>query len=266
MELARRLNGEIVCADSQTLRKRMDIGTAKPSISDQQEIKHHLLDVIEPYERFSVAMFKEMANEAIEDIKSRGKLPIVVGGTGLYIDALFYDFNVTVDSKNSEYKNELENMSVLNLQKIIVDKNYPMPKNENNPRHLVGVILREGKVNENFKPILNARIYGLLPEDNVIKSRITARVNVMFESGLVNEVEGLIEEYGQPPAKLDAICYPIINRLINGEIDQTEAKRLFIQADWQYARRQKSWFKRNKNIVWFKEVNTAFEYILNEIQ
>jgi tRNA dimethylallyltransferase len=266
MELARRLNGEIICADSQTLRKRLDIGTAKPSLLDQQEINHHLLDVIEPYERFSVAMFKELAEKAIDDIRSKGKLPIIVGGTGLYIDALFYDFNVTADSKNSEYKNELEKMSVLELQKIIVDKNYPMPKNENNPRHLVGVILREGQVNENTKPISGSIIIGLMPEDTELKSRIKDRVDSMFSVGLVKEVVGIINEFGEPPEKLDAIGYPIVARLINNEIDLGTAKELFVQAHWQYARRQKSWFKRNKNIVWFKEVNKAFEYILNEIQ
>jgi tRNA dimethylallyltransferase len=266
MELAREFDGEIICADSQTLRKHLDIGTAKPSIQDQREIKHHLLDIIEPYERFSVNQFKQLAKTAIADISGRGKLPIIAGGTGLYIDALYFDFNVSDNSESSDYKKELEQMSVAELQKIIVDKDYPMPINQNNPRHLIGVILRKGAVYKNAEPVSNALIFGLMPEDEVIKSKIMARVDIMFNSDLVDEVKALIKDYGQPPSKLDAICYPIIARLINGEIDEVEAKRLFIQADWQYARRQKSWFKRNNNIEWFKEVKVAFEHIKTEIQ
>jgi tRNA dimethylallyltransferase len=266
MELARKFDGEIICADSQTLRKYLDVGTAKPSLNDREEIKHHLLDVIEPYERYSVAQFKELAEEAIIDIHTRGKKPIIVGGTGLYTDALYFDFDVSEDSSNSEYKKELEKKSVKELQEIIRKSEYIMPENENNLRHLIGVILRKGQVREDIVPVPNALIYGLMPEDEVLKSRITMRVEQMFDDGLVEEVSRLIAEYGVPPVKLDAIGYPIVARMINGEIDKTEAKQLFVQAHWQYARRQKSWFKRNKNIKWFKEVNTAIEHISNEIE
>ena len=266
MNLAGALDGEIICADSQTLRRSLDIGTAKPSAVDQSEIKHHLLGIIEPYARFSVNQFKDLAEAAISDIRKRGKLPIVVGGTGLYIDALFYGFNISLESKNLDYKKELELMSVTELQNIIKLNKYPMPKNENNSRHLVGVILREGQLYVNINPVPGALIFGLMPEDEELKNRIKVRVDDMFSAGLVSEVSALITKYGEPPAKLDAIGYPIVARLINNEIDLVTTKELFVQAHWKYARRQKSWFKRNKNIVWFKEVNTAFEYILNEMQ
>ncbi len=261
MELARRFDGEIICVDSQTLRKRLDIGTAKPSVQEQQEIRHHLLDTIEPYERFSVVQFKELAESAIADIRRRGKVPIIAGGTGLYVDALYFDFNVSENSENSEYKTELELMSVAELQGIIKAKGYPMPINKNNPRHLIGVILRGGRQHNNTKPIQDALIFGLMPEDEVLKDRIAKRVDQMFADGLVDEVRDLINDYGEPPAKLDAIGYPIIARLINGGINEEEAKLLFVQAHWQYARRQKSWFKRNKNIVWFQDVKAALEHI-----
>jgi tRNA dimethylallyltransferase len=266
MELAEKLNGEIICADSQTLRKSLDIGTAKPSKLDQQKIKHHLLDVIEPYERYSVAQFKKLAKEAISDIQGRGKLPIIVGGTGLYINALYFDFDVNEDSSNSKYKTELEQKSVKELQEIIRESEFVMPENMNNPRHLIGVILREGQVRKDIVPVQNALIYGLMPEDEVLKNRISERVMQMFDNGLIEEVRGLILQYGEPPEKLDAIGYPITARLINGEINEMEARNLFVQAHWQYARRQKSWFKRNKNIKWFQEVKQASEHICSEIE
>jgi tRNA dimethylallyltransferase len=266
MELAEKLNGEIICADSQTLRKSLDIGTAKPSKLDQQKIKHHLLDVIEPYERYSVAQFKKLAKEAISDIQGRGKLPIIVGGTGLYINALYFDFDVNEDSSNSKYKTELEQKSVKELQEIIRESEFVMPENMNNPRHLIGVILREGQVRKDIVPVPNALIYGLMPEDEVLKNRISERVIQMFDNGLIEEVRGLILQYGEPPEKLDAIGYPITARLINGEINEMEARNLFVQAHWQYARRQKSWFKRNKNIKWFQEVKQASEHICSEIE
>jgi tRNA dimethylallyltransferase len=266
MTLAEKFNGEIICADSQTLRKYLDIGTAKPTVQDQEEIRHHLLDVIEPYERFSVASFKKLAEEAIVDIQKRGKIPVIVGGTGLYIDALYFDFEVSEDSSNSRYKKELELKSVKELQEITRDSGFPMPENENNPRHLIGVILRGGKVREDNKPVPNALIYGLMPEDEVLKNRISKRVDKMFDNGLVEEVRRLIADYGVPPAKLDAIGYPIVARMLNGEIDETMAKQLFVHAHWQYARRQKSWFKRNKHIQWFQEVKPAFEHICTEIE
>lgn len=266
MTLAEKFNGEIICADSQTLRKSLDIGTAKSTMEDRQKIKHHLLDVIEPYERFSVAQYKEMAQTAITDIHARGKLPIIVGGTGLYIDALYFDFNVSEDSSNSEQKKELELKSVSELQEIIRANKFPMPENENNPRHLIGVILREGKVSDDVTPVPNALIYGLMPEDEALKSRIAKRVDQMFDNGLVDEVLNLIYEYGEPPAKLDAIGYPIVAQMINGEINEIEAKQMFVQAHWQYARRQKSWFKRNKHIQWFQDVKPAFEHICTEIE
>lgn len=267
MELARKFNGEIICADSQTLRRSLDIGTAKPSQQDQLLIKHHLLDIIEPYERFSVSQFKELAETAISDIRIRGKLPIVVGGTGLYINALFFDYHFCVDRSiyDVEMKQKLESMSVEELQEIIEREGYPMPENLYNPRHLIGVILREGQVHSNDKSIPGALIYGLMPKDEVLKQRIAERVDVMFNRGLVEEVKAVIEKYGNPPQKLDAICYPIIKKYLDGEINLDQTKEMFKKADWQYARKQKSWFKRNKNIQWFQDDKSAFEYIKDEI-
>ena len=267
MELARQLGGEIVCADSQTIRRDLDIGTAKPDKSDQTEIRHHMLDIIEPYDNYSVNQFKTDAVRAIGGIQTRNKMPIIVGGTGLYINSLFFDYNVEQSSPaNVKYKQKLESMSVDELQKIITEKHYKMPKNKENPRHLIGVIVREGKSNTNTEPIMGARIFGLLPDDETLKNRISERVENMFDDGFVDEVRLLIEKYGRPKAKMDAIGYPIVMRYIDGEISLSQAKQLFETAHWQYVRRQKSWFKTNPHITWLNNSSDGIGIILEEVK
>jgi len=262
MELARRLDGEIICADSQTVRRGLNIGTAKPTTAAQEEIAHHLLDVIEPYESFSVAQFKQLASAAVEDVLSRGRVPIVVGGTGLYIDALYFDFRL--DNSQQKDKDLLDQKSVAELQEIITKNGYQMPENHQNPRHLVGTILRKGKYHSDSEPIPGALIYGLRFDDDALKDRIKKRVNQMFDDGFVDEVRSVIARYGKPPSKLDAIGYPIVMQLLSGEIDEDEAKQLFATADWQYARRQRAWFKRNKHIVWLNTGPGAVEAIIKD--
>lgn len=255
MDLARRIDGEIICADSQTIRIGMDIGTAKPSKSDQNEIPHHLLNIIDPYESFSVNQFKNLADKVITEIRNRGRIPIVVGGTGLYIDSLYFDYDVAEKTINQDYKKELELMSAEQLRKIIQYKNYQMPENKNNPRHLIGIILREGKTSANIKPIKDSYIFGLMPDDENLKQRISDRVDQMFDDGFINEVEKLIENYGRPNHQIDAIGYTTIFDYLDNKISIEEAKILFKTGHWQYARRQKSWFKRNEHIDWLGSNN-----------
>ena len=265
MELARRLNGEIICADSQTIRKGLDIGTAKPSLEDRSEIPHHMIDIIEPYEDFSVNEFKNIAQKTIIEIEERGNTPIIVGGTGLYINALYYDFDLDFDNSNSDYKRELEQKSVEELQEIIKSKNYELPNNENNPRHLIGTILREGSINKNTSPVEGALIYGLMPEDDVLKQRISDRIDLMFKNGFVEEVEKLLDEHGRPENKMDAIGYPIVIEYLDGNKKIEDVKKEFKTGHWQYARRQKSWFKRNDNIIWLNNPQEGLEEIIKQV-
>jgi tRNA dimethylallyltransferase len=267
MELARRIDGEIVCADSQTIRTAMDIGTAKPSKEDQAEIKHHMLDIIGPYDDYSVNKFKAEAVRAIEGILSRSKTPIIVGGTGLYINSLFFDYDVEEISPDSiERKQKLEKMSVTELQKIITNMNYSMPTNHENPRHLIGTIMRCGKSPKSTQPIVGAKIFGLMPDDETLKSRIDKRVDQMFASGFVDEVESLVKTYGRPKQRMDAIGYPIVMRFLDGEISLDEATELFKTAHWQYARRQKSWFKTNPYITWLNNDSDGLDTIIGEVK
>lgn len=261
MKLAEKFGGELICADSQTVRRDLTIGTAKPTDEDRRRVPHHLLDKIGPYDSYNVASFQRDAKDAIEAILSRGRLPIVVGGTGLYIDALFYDYSLQPQAVD---RRELESKTVEQLQEIILSNGWQLPTNAQNPRHLIGAISRGGTYAEDTLPIAGARIYGVLQPDDELKRRIASRIDVMFDQGFVDEVEHLIATYGRPPMKMDAIGYPIVMRYIDGEISIDTAKELFKRGDWQYARRQKAWLKRNEHIQWLDPV-TAYSVIEKEL-
>lgn len=259
--VAMEYEGEIVCADSQTLRKHLDIGTAKPSKYEQEMVRHYMLDIIEPFAEFSVAEFKRMARKIIDDIKSRGKLPIIVGGSGMYIDSLYFDYDIG-EQQTTYTKDQLEAKNVSQLQEIIKNNGWPMPENKKNPRHLMGVILRGGAVFDNRNVEQKGKlIVGLLPKDDVLKSRIKERIEKMLEEGLVSEVKHLQETYGSIPPRMDAIGYPLVQRYLQGDISLEEIKKEFTRSHWQYARKQKAWFKRNPQIRWFDDKNEAVLFI-----
>lgn len=263
MQLALALGGEIVSADSQTIRRGLDVGTAKPSKKDMTEVRHHLIDIIEPYDKFNVAEFQKLAKRTIADIQKKGKLPIVVGGTGLYVDSLFFDYSL--ERQNADSGQELDKKSVSELQSIIEEHGYAMPKNRENPRHLIGTIKRKGKSSVDTWPISGALIYGIMLPDDILKERIKVRAEVMFKKGFLDEVKSIVSIYGKPADKIEAIGYPIGQRFFDGEISEEEAKELFSRAHWQYARRQKSWFKRNKYIKWFSDPSEAFKEIIEQL-
>lgn len=261
MRVAQEMNGELICADSQTIRRGLDIGTAKPSKHDQAAVVHHMIDIIDPYDRFSVAQFQTRSKQVVADIQSRGKLPVVVGGTGLYIDALYYDYSLSDEAE----EDELESKTVRELQDMIVDAGWTLPNNPQNARHLVGVIRRNGAKPVDNQPIKNSVIVGMERSDEVLKQRIDDRVEHMFDGGFLQEVKNVVDTYGRPETKMDAIGYPIALQYMDGEIDFDTAKELFKTGDWQYARRQKSWFKRNEHIHWFDNEKEAFDYIQSSL-
>jgi len=217
IELAKRLGGEIICADSRTVYKKLDIGTAKPTATEQQAVRHHLLDVVEPEEGFTVVDFKRLAEEAIEDIRSRGKVPIMVGGSGLYVDAVLYDYKFAPVGA---------------------------PRSEVNPRHL-----SETSSRQKSKLRGDAVVFGITATMDEIKKRIEARVDVMVDEGFENEVRLLRREYAGCKA-LDAPGYKAFAEYLDGQIDIAEAKARFVNNDYQLAKRQMTWFRRNKEINW----------------
>lgn len=249
MELARRFNGEIIAADSRTIYKGMDIGTAKPTKLDQKLIRHHLLDVVKPNELFSVAAFQRHAQAAIENIASRGKAPFLVGGSGLYIDAVIYNFSFREPPDESR-RQTLQTMSVKELQDLLVKQGIPLPENNKNPRHLIRSLESRGEIPERHSLRPNTLVVGLLKDKEELATRIKLRVDKMIDEGFVDEVRRVSEEYGWDAPALQAPGYKTFRSYIDGQVDLNEAKRQFVQQHLQYAKRQQTWFKRNPDIRW----------------
>ncbi len=228
LSLAERYNGEIICADSRTVYKGMDIGTAKPSKEEQARIPHHLLDVVKPNEKFNVAEFKRLANQAIEDITNRGKLPILVGGTGLYIDAVLFDYQFSsVDSE----------------------------KDSVNPRHL------KEPLPSNAELRAQSLILGLSISKDEINLRIEKRVRAMIEHGLEQEVRNLSNQYGWDTEAMTGVGYREWQAYFAGNQTLAETAQLITIHTRQYAKRQRTWFRRNKYIHWISTSEGAIPFV-----
>lgn len=249
MDLALRFDGALICADSRTVYRGMDVGTAKPTLKDRQLVQHYCLDVVDPSQRFTVADFKRQAATAIDEITAAGKLPIVVGGTGLYIDALIYDFDFRGPA-DLALRAELDGLSVDQLQAKLREQGIPLPANQRNPRHLVRALESGGKTGGKAVLRQNTLLLGLMVELEVLEQRIIGRVDAMVDDGFVDEVRTLVEKYGNQVEAMRAPGYMAFQEYLKGIIDLEEAKRQFVQNDLRLAKRQRTWFRRNKSIHW----------------
>lgn len=262
IKIAKLLDAEIVCADSQTIRRDMNIGTAKPTLEERAGIVHHCLDIIDPYDEFSLDRYLTSARRAIADIHARGKVALVVGGTGLYVDGLFYNFSLPeIDAAVAADKDKLQRLSVTILQEKIREGGLALPENKENKRHLVNTLIRNGAEGVQHAPELDSLIIGVRPPRDVLLERIEARSTAMIEAGFFDEVRAIVQKYGRPPRQFDGIAYRIAMRVIDGEITEAEAQELMVVSDRQYAKRQLSWFKRNEHIRWFEDGESAYEFI-----
>ena len=264
LKVAKKFNGEIICADSRTVYQDMNIGTAKPSPKDTKLVPHWGLDLVKPGQRFTAAQFKEYAKDKISDIQCRDKLPIVVGGTGLYIDSLLFDFSFD-DDVDYKKRQKLEGLNIDQLQTIIKQKKITMPENSQNRRYLIRAIEKNGRSAVKKNQIFDgAIIVGLLPKDKELRRRINSRAENMFKVGIIDETRKLIKKYGKAKIlKTAGIAYKICIGFLNGEYDEAKAVELSRVAEWHYARRQKTWFKRNKDIIWFSSANQALNYLVS---
>jgi len=250
LRIAQQWNGEIICADSWTTRRGVDIGTAKPSAEDQTLVPHHLLDVVDPDEDFNAALFKDLANKAIADISGRGKLPVMVGGTGLYIDSVIYDYSFSAvgDKQNREVLNALT-LSQL-LQKID-DLGLRLGEVDiRNKRRLIRLIETNGA--RPTKKNLRSRtlLLGLRIENDELKRRIAHRLDGMLTAGLENEVRQLSKRYGWDCEALKGISYAQWREYFLGTENHDQVRQKIIQATANLAKRQNTWFQRNKSIHW----------------
>lgn len=265
LKVAKTYRGEIIAADSRTIYKGLDIGTAKPSIAEQAAVPHWGLDLVEPSQTYSAKRFKDYALGKIKDIQARDKLPILVGGTGLYVDAVVFEFGFRPSPALAE-RQTLDVLGLSELQHITKKLSYQMPANPKNRRHLIRNIERKGRAGTQKPMASSTLLVGIIPSDETLKRRINDRANKMFDTGVVQETSWLAQRYGRQVASGTAgIVYGICLQLIEGKVDMEQAKDLFKRADWQYARRQKTWFKRNEHIKWFDDIYSAQRYIQDSL-
>ncbi len=260
LELAEHFDGEIIAADSRTVYKSMDIATAKPTPEERRLVPHHLLDVVEPNQRFTAADFQKLANQAINDIGSRHKLPILVGGTGLYIDSVIYDFRFR-GSYDPAQREALLGESVEELQKILRERDIAAPENSRNPRHLIRAIETGGvsSLRSSLRP--KTLVLGIDVEMPVLEERIAERVESMVNHGLVDEIRKLASTYGWDAPALQIPAIKAFRPYLESSISLGEAKQQFVQYDRQYAKRQKTWFKRNEDIHWISKKAQAVDLV-----
>jgi len=257
--LAQKFNGEIICADSWTVRREVNIGTAKPSAEEQKLAPHHLLDVVEPCDDFTAAVFKDLANQAIKNISERGRLPILVGGTGLYIDGVIFDFSFLPegDREAREKLNSLPREELIGLayQRKLSTEGI----DTNNKRRIIRLIETSGAVPKRQTLRPNTLLIGLKITREKLDDRVRGRVDTMIDKGLEQEVKKLAEKYSWDCEALKGIGYREWRLFFEGSQNIEQTKARIIKSTLDLAKRQRTWFKRNKSIQWIAKQREAVD-------
>ena len=257
LKLSRQFNGEIIAADSRTIYRDMDIGTAKPTAAEREAVTHHLLDVVEPNQPFSAADFQQRANRAIADIQSRGRLPIMVGGTGLYVDSVIYNYSFK-PGEAAQHDSALVALSLEELQARAEDLGISLNHSDwHNPRRLIRAIETNGQPPTKHEIRPDTLVLGLSLDPAELEARITTRVHQMVEHGLQAEVEELLRHHKPDSEAMTGIGYRSFAQLASGDLTQQQAIEQTIQDTKRYAKRQLTWFKRNKDIRWVQNTTEA---------
>jgi tRNA dimethylallyltransferase len=260
IKLAKEFGGEIICADSRTVYKGMDIGTAKPTLEEQAGVPHWGLDLVEPGDYFTAADFKLYAQSKITEIRSRGHTPFLVGGTGLYIDAVLFDyqFGPAVDTKQRAY---LEGMNLEELHEYCRNNNISLPENESNKRYVIRAIERKGiSTKRQTQPIENSIIVGIATDRDVLRQRIAQRTEQIFDGDVVNEATLLGKKYGWKNEAMTGNIYPLIHSYLESEINFSEMKDKFTTLDWRLAKRQLTWLRRDEFMQWLP-LSDVYPYV-----
>jgi len=264
MQLAQEFNGEIITADSRTVYKYMDIGTTKPSIEDQASVPHWGLDLVEPGDVFTAADFKKYALLKTQQIRERGHVPFMVGGTGLYVDGVIFDYEF--GEPRPELRKQLESLSLEELKLYCANNNVVLPENENNRRYVIRAIEQESINSKRLRsPIDNVLIVGITTERDELRRRIAARAEQLFENGMLKEAIKLGETYGWDSEAMTGNIYKLVRKYLDGELTLDELKEKNITADWRLAKRQLTYLKRNPYIKWLT-IDDAREYIKSTLK
>jgi tRNA dimethylallyltransferase len=238
LRLAQLFSGEIICADAWTLRKKVNIGTAKPSVQDQKLVPHHLLDIIEPDQTFNASNFKSLALREIDSIHKNGKLPFIVGGSGLYVDSVIYDYSFKGSAGNTEHSKKNSAHDLGETMKSEVSR----PVYDHLPASLS---------KDRLQIRQNCLVIGLKIQRDVLKARIDSRVDWMISNGLEKEAEFIYSHYGRKAKALEGIGYNEWKDYFEGDKTINEVRDDIIKDTLSLAKRQRTWFKRNKSIHWF---------------
>lgn len=250
IELAEKFGGEIICADSRTVYRGMDIGTAKPTAAEQARVRHWGLDLVEPGERFTAADFKRYAEEKIREIRARGHVPFLVGGTGLYVDSVLFDYRFG-PAADAARRQQLEELSLEELHEYCIKNNISLPENSKNKRYVIRAIEQKSiNTKRRSDPIHNSIIVGIATETDELRHRIAARAEHIFEDGVVEEAKALGKLYGWESEAMTGNIYPLVRKYLSGEASLEQAKERFAVLDWRLAKRQLTWLRRNPHIKW----------------
>lgn len=282
IELAKRFNGEIVSCDSMQIYKYMDIGTAKIRKDEMEGIEHHLLDIVYPDDEFTVSNYSDLAKEKIREINARGKLPIFVGGTGLYINSLLYELNFSKVEPNYELRDKYENLAkeygneyVHNLLKEIDIVSYERlyPNDLKRVIRAIEIYEMTGEKmsdNDNFrKPNedYDSYLLGLFMDRKKLYERINLRVDIMLENGLIEEVKSLLDRgYSRDLVSMQAIGYKEIIDYLEGNICFEDAILLLKRNSRRYAKRQLTWFRKEDRVNWIDVENYNLDILLDDIE
>lgn len=261
MHLAEQFNGEIIAADSWTVYREFDIGTAKPITIEKQRIKHHLIDVVDARGGFNAALYKALACQAIANISASGKLPILVGGTGLYIDSVLYDFSFlpTASSLERSVRNVMTLEGLLaEAKKKSIDLSGIDTRNK---RRIIRALETNGQRPTHTKIRPNTLIIGLRVEREKLREQVIKRVDDMISSGLEAEVRGLAQKYGWGVEPMKGIGYIEWQDYFTGSQTLPETKDRIINATMNLAKRQRTWFKRNNSTHWINDLNISVDLV-----
>ena len=281
ISLAKKINGEIVSCDSMQIYKEMDIGSAKPTVEEMQEIKHYLVDFVSPEKRYSVSEYKEDASKAIEEIINKGKTPIIVGGTGLYLNSLIYNIQYNEMEVDLNYRRELEKeaeeygLEVLYNRAKEIDPEAMEKVSANDKKRITRVLEIYNATGRNKTELekksrkevpYNYLNFGINMERSILYDRINKRVDIMLEQGLIEEVKNLINKYSNMPTAMQGLGYKEVKEFLDGNISKEEMIEKIKMETRRYAKRQITWFKRIENIIWLDGLNKTEENVNSIIE
>lgn len=271
LKLAKSINGYIINADSRQVYKDLNIGTAKPTPEERLEdgtwmiegIEHYLYDIVSPKELFTVFEYQKEVQRILNKKKDSNQIPILVGGTGLYIDSIVFNYDL---KPNTTTDTELSNLSIPELQELAKEYISDMNESDRNNRYRLIRVLQRGGINiKKGKPLKH--IYIVLDvEKDVLRARVVSRVDEMFKNGLEEENKELLSKgYTYQDRALRSIGYQEFKEYFNGNISLEEVHEKIVTHTLQYAKRQRTWFRRNKHSVWTNDYQNIVDLVSNFI-